>query len=93
MRKNDVKVCLTTELFNSYNNLKATVVVVDLLRATSVISTAFHYGIESIIPVMSLDEALSYKNKPKHLIAAERILFLLTGLSLEIHHFTILTKI
>ena len=79
MRKNDVKVCLTTELFNSYNNLNTTVVVVDLLRATSVISTAFHYGIESIIPVMSLDEALSYKNKPKHIIAAERNTLLIDG--------------
>ena len=79
MRKNDVKVCLTTELFNSYNNLNTTVVVVDLLRATSVISTAFHYGIESIIPVMTLDEALSYKNKPKHIIAAERNTLLIDG--------------
>ena len=79
MRKNDIKVCLTTELFNSYNNLNATVVVVDLLRATSVISTAFHYGIDSVIPVISLDEALSYKNKPKHLIAAERNTLLIDG--------------
>ena len=79
MRKNDIKVCLTTELFNSYNNLNATVVVVDLLRATSVISTAFHYGIESIIPVMSLEEALSYKNKPNHIIAAERNTLLIDG--------------
>jgi len=79
MRKNDIKVSLTTELFNSYNNLNATVVVVDLLRATSVISTAFHYGIDSIIPVMSLDEALSYKNKPNHIIAAERNTLLIDG--------------
>ena len=79
MRKNDIKVSLTTELFNSYNNLNATVVVVDLLRATSVISTAFHYGIESIIPVMSLEEALSYKNKPNHIIAAERNTLLIDG--------------
>ena len=46
--------------------------VVDLLRATSVISTAFSEGVEAIIPVQTLEEAVLYKGKAGYIVAAER---------------------
>ena len=71
-KKNNISVCFTTNQFKQYADGVSTVVIVDILRATSVISTAFECGIEAIIPVKTLEEALSYKNKDKHIIAAER---------------------
>lgn len=72
IKKNNISVCFTTAQFKKYADGVSTVVIVDILRATSVISTAFECGIEAIIPVKTLEEALSYKNKDKHIIAAER---------------------
>ena len=74
-KKNNISVCFTTDQFKQYSDGVSTVVVVDILRATSVISKAFESGIEAIIPVKTLEEALSYKNKDKHIIAAERNTF------------------
>ena len=70
--KKKVKVCLSSSDFKKYSDRSSTVVVVDLLRATSVISTAFEYGIKAIIPVRKLEEALKYKDIANHIIAAER---------------------
>ena len=70
--KNKISVCFTTDQFKDYADNKSIVVIVDLLRATSVISTAFECGIKSIIPVRTLKEALKYKNIKNHIIAAER---------------------
>ena len=53
-------------------NSESIVVVIDVLRATSVISTAFHYGVKEIIPVQSLEEAKNYQGKENHIVAAER---------------------
>ena len=70
--KKNISVCFTTENFKKYADGNSTVVVVDLLRATSVISTAFECGVSTIIPVRTLEEALKYKNVENHIIAAER---------------------
>ena len=72
IKKNNISVCFTTDQFKQYSDGASTVVIIDILRATSVISTAFECGIVAIIPVKTLEEALSYKNKDKHIIAAER---------------------
>ncbi len=77
--KNNISVCFTTAQFKKYADGVSTVVIVDILRATSVISTAFEYGIETIIPVKTLEEALLYKNKDKHIIAAERNTLVIEG--------------
>ena len=60
--KNKIKVCLSTDDFINFSDNKSTVVIVDLLRASSVISTAFQYCIRSIIPVKNLEETLLYKD-------------------------------
>lgn len=48
-----------------------TVVVIDILRATSTICAALHNGATSVTPVLSVDEALQY-DKSKYLVAGER---------------------
>ncbi len=70
MRK--LNVCLTSDLFHHYDEGDKLVLVVDILRATSVISTAFHYGISELIPVSSVEQAKQYMNKEGYIVAAER---------------------
>ena len=77
--KKNISVCLTPDQFKKYSDKKSIVVVIDLLRATSVISTAFENGIDSIIPVETLDKALEYKNKEGYILAAERETKLVEG--------------
>jgi len=67
-----ILVCFTADQFDKYADGKSTVIVVDLLRATSVISTAFKEGVKAIIPVQTVEEALSYKGKKGYIVAAER---------------------
>lgn len=68
----NINVCLSTSLFPLYNEGNKLVVVVDILRATTVISTAFNYGIKDLIPVSELEEAQGYLNKEGYIVAAER---------------------
>lgn len=66
-----VEVCYSPLLFPLYANKENIVVVIDILRATSVICTAFEHGLERVIPVSSIEEAQKYKQK-EYLVAAER---------------------
>lgn len=66
-----VDVCLSPLLYPAYHKDDSIVVVIDILRATSAICTAFQYGAEKIIPVATLEEAAEYK-KQGFLIGAER---------------------
>ncbi len=68
---NTVEVCFSTELFKVYDPKDKIVVVVDVLRATSVICTMMHNGVKEIIPVKSVDEAKAYKDKG-YMVVAER---------------------
>ena len=71
MHRYKVELCFSPALYEYYRNDSAIVVVVDILRATSAICTAFMNGVTRIIPVASLEEAMDYKNKG-FLVAAER---------------------
>lgn len=66
-----IEVCLSPVLYPYFKNKDAIVVVVDILRATSSICTAFHNGVNKIIPVNTTEEAQNYKNKG-YFVAAER---------------------
>jgi 2-phosphosulfolactate phosphatase len=67
-----VEVIPSPALFPVYfENPNCTVVVIDVFRATSAICAAFESGIESLIPVANLDEAIEYKKKG-FLVGAER---------------------
>jgi 2-phosphosulfolactate phosphatase len=58
-----VDVCLSPDLMHLYKTDDRTIVVVDILRATSCMTTAFAYGVQSITPFASLDECRAMKGK------------------------------
>lgn len=66
-----VEVCFSPEEFDLYKQEYESVVVIDVLRATSAICTAFEHGAESVIPVRNIEEALEYKEKG-FIVGAER---------------------
>ncbi|NLL27240.1 MAG: 2-phosphosulfolactate phosphatase [Bacteroidales bacterium] len=69
---NNIEVCFTPALFEyTLTEQPFSVVVIDILRATTSICTAFQNDVKEIIPVATTEEAISYKNKG-FLIAAER---------------------
>ncbi|MES2731402.1 MAG: 2-phosphosulfolactate phosphatase [Bacteroidota bacterium] len=67
----NIDVCPTPELLHLYNLQNTVVVVVDILRATSCMTTALAYGVEKIIPVATLEECRAWQRKG-YLAAAER---------------------
>lgn len=69
--KKQIEVCFTPATYPVFENKEAIVVVVDILRATSSIVTAFMNGAKRLIPVGTLDEAKAYKAKG-FMVAAER---------------------
>lgn len=73
-----VEVCHSPALYPVYENKDSIVVVVDILRATSAICTAFEYGAEKIIPVATIEEAKAYKDKG-FLAGAERDAVMVSG--------------
>lgn len=68
---NTIEVCLSPNLYENYSVENKIVVVVDILRATTIITTMFHNGLKKLIPVKSIDEAKELKKKG-FLVAAER---------------------
>jgi 2-phosphosulfolactate phosphatase len=80
MRKIDV--CLTPELLHLYSLEGKVVVVTDILRATSCMVTAFSHGVQSLIPVATVEEcrALQYEG---YLAAAERDAHKVEGFDLD----------
>lgn len=71
MEKRKIEVCFTPENIQYFDIHQSHVVVVDILRATSSICTAFANGVKSIIPVATPEEA---KKAKQHglVVAAER---------------------
>ena len=55
--KRKIEVCFSPSIFPEFRNDEAIVVIVDILRATSAIVTAFMNGAQRIIPVATLEEA------------------------------------
>ncbi len=68
---NKIEVCFSPTLFPHSDSADKIVVVVDILRATSVICTMFKNGVKEIYPVRDLEEAQAYKQKG-FLVVAER---------------------
>lgn len=71
MGKCNLEVCFSPAVFNRFENHDAIVVIIDVLRASSAICTAFENGAEAIIPVAEVEEARAYKAKG-YPVAAER---------------------
>jgi 2-phosphosulfolactate phosphatase len=74
MRK--LETCFSPVLFESELHSGSVVVIIDILRATSAMCTAFANGAKVIIPVATVEEARTYKSKG-YLVAAERDGFVL----------------
>ncbi len=67
-----VEVCFSPALYPYLEKGDDTItVVIDVLRATTSICTAFDYGVKEIIPVNSIEAAMIHKENG-HLVAAER---------------------
>lgn len=66
-----VEVCFSPYHIPLFELKQKAVVVIDVYRATSAITAALGTGVESIIPVATIDEAKTYKNKG-YVVAAER---------------------
>lgn len=71
-----VEACLSPALLEYSLNTESVAVVIDTLRATSAICSAFANGAKELIPVGTVEEARAYKEKG-YLVAAERDGFVL----------------
>ena len=69
--KRQLEVCLSPAIYSKHANDENIVVVVDILRATSSICTAFANGVNRIIPVSTVDEARQKKDEG-YVVASER---------------------
>jgi len=71
MRKFRLETCFSPAAYSKYADSDNIVVIVDILRATSAICTAFEHGVKRIIPVSSVDEARK-KKEEGYMVASER---------------------
>mgnify|MGYP001371863140 CR=1 FL=1 len=76
MEKKSLEICFSPAMFGAHADKEAVVVIIDILRATSSICTAFANGVSRIIPVATVEEAKRMK-KEGYLVAAERDGFVL----------------
>lgn len=67
----ELETCFSPALYEPDQHTGSIVVIIDILRATSAICTAFENGARAIIPVSEISEAKMYKSKG-YLVAAER---------------------
>lgn len=70
-QKPQIEVCFSPAIFHLHHHPESVVVIIDILRATSAICTAFMNGVQAIIPVGKIDEAKALKDKG-YMVAAER---------------------
>lgn len=71
MTQKSLEICFTPAAFDAHADSEAVVVIIDVLRATSSICTAFANGVKEIIPVATVEEAREMKARG-FLLAAER---------------------
>lgn len=67
----NIEVCYTPQAYPLFYKPNAIVVVIDVLRATSAITTAFYNGVSKMIPIATLEDAKKYKDQG-YMVAAER---------------------
>jgi 2-phosphosulfolactate phosphatase len=77
----NIEVCFNPQSYPLFHNPNAVVVVIDVLRATSAITTAFFNGVSKMIPVSTVEEAQKYKDNG-FLVAAERNAEIVAGFDL-----------
>ncbi len=67
----NIEVCYSPQSYHLFHKPEAIVVVIDVLRATSAITTAIFHGVSKMIPIATMIEADEYK-KNGFMVAAER---------------------
>lgn len=77
----DIEVCYSPQSYPLFHNPDSIVVVIDILRASSAITTAFYNGVAKMIPVSTVEEAGNYKANG-FMVAAERNGEILPGFDL-----------
>lgn len=77
----NIEVCFSPQSYPLFHNPDSVVVVIDILRASSAITTAFFNGVSKMIPVATVEEAQKYKNEG-YLVAAERNAEIVPGFDL-----------
>jgi 2-phosphosulfolactate phosphatase len=77
----NIEVCFSPQSYPLFHNPDSIVVVIDILRASSAITTAFFNGVAKMIPVASVEEAQKYKENG-FLVAAERNAEIVPGFDL-----------
>ena len=77
----NIEVCFSPQSYPLFHNPGSIVVVIDILRASSAITTAFFNGVSKMIPVSTIEEAQEYKNAG-FLVAAERNAEIVKGFDL-----------
>jgi 2-phosphosulfolactate phosphatase len=82
-----IDVCLTPDLLQLHKIENTIVVVADVFRATSCMVTAFAYGVNSIIPVATVEECRQWQERG-YLAAAERNARKVEGFELDNSPFT-----
>jgi len=76
MEQYGLEICFSPAIFEAHSDSEAVIVVVDVLRATSSICSAFASGVKEILPVATIEEAREMKARG-YLVAAERDGFVL----------------
>lgn len=69
--KTKIEVCFSPRQYDLYNFDYDIVVAIDVLRATTAITAGIYNGLNSIIPVSTVDDAQRYKDQG-FIVAAER---------------------
>src|SRR4051812_15008268 len=77
----NIEVCFSPQSYPLFHNPASVVVVIDILRASSAITTAIFHGVAKMIPVATLEEAQKYKENG-FLVAAERNAEIVKGFDL-----------
>src|SRR3954463_991070 len=77
----NIEVCFSPQSYQLFHNPDSIVVVIDILRASSAITTAFYNGVAKMIPVATVEEAQKYKENG-FLVAAERNAEIVPGFDL-----------
>jgi 2-phosphosulfolactate phosphatase len=80
-KRMNIEICFSPQSYPLFHNPDSIVVVIDILRASSAITTAFYHGVAKMIPVATIEEAQKYKENG-FLVAAERHAEIVPGFDL-----------
>ncbi len=69
--KLNLDICLSPKLLSNHDFNQTSIVIIDIIRASSSICTALSYGVEHIVTRESVEEVLNLKNEG-YVIAGER---------------------